>query len=374
MTPLIWTGSIPDLSGYGSAARGYIHSILEVGGNVSADFVSFEPWISPFLSEKIVGRKIFGVRGKENNARVHVIHLTPDLFFKYSAGRQYKVGYFAWETSKLPMKWVPAINNYVQEIWVPAKYIADVSKNSGVKIPIRVLPHAIPLPSEDWEPSYTLLDILEDTFIFYSISQWSERKNFLSLVRAFYEEFSGENVALLLKTYLASRNPNSKMEIRKLISGIKKECGGINCPPVYLVEDFLNPNEIQSLNYYGNCYISMARSEGFGMGAFEAAAFGNPVIVPNYSSFPEHFNEDNSYLIDVFQEVPCSGMTHISPLYTPDMKWGNPSIDSCKRRMREVFENQEKALVKGQKGKEYVKKYLSYKTIGQQIMSYVEGI
>jgi len=107
---------------------------------------------------------------------------------------------------------------------------------------------------------------------------------------------------------------------------------------------------------------------------FEAAAMGKPVIVPNYSAFPEHFNDWNSYLVDVPNEISVGNMSHISPLYTGDMLWGDPSIPSCRQKMREVFGNQEAAKEKGRLAKEYVKEYLNYEAIGRIMKGRLESI
>jgi glycosyltransferase involved in cell wall biosynthesis len=207
------------------------------------------------------------------------------------------------------------------------------------------------------------------------ISGNSERKNPKSLIQAYYNEFSfNDPVCLVLKTYRVGNARNERDYIRKQIARLKRSTKGINCPPIILIEDFLNIAEIDSIHHHCDCYVSMARSEGFGIPAFTAASFGNPVIVPNYSAFPEHFNESNGYLIDVTNEVPVTNMRHISLLYTGNMYWGDPSVDSLQSRMREVVNNQGLAKRKGLAARTYIGENLSYKAIGTFLKGYIERI
>jgi glycosyltransferase involved in cell wall biosynthesis len=362
---VVYSAALPDLSGYAQAARGYVYSLDSVGLEVCADPRTFEPWRPQYLVGDVMSRRLYSLIGRDRTgAQAHIIHHTPDLYHEYQASGRVKVGYFAWETSRLPPKWVHNLNAYVKETWVPCAYLKKVSEESGVTIPVWILPHAIPLPEQDWKPASSIKGLPEDRFKFYSVFQWSERKNPCGLIRAYYQEFSrDERVVLVLKTYRAGDDPDRSF-IRKEIAALRKATKGNDCPPILLIEEFLSPAEISALHHYCDCYVCMSRSEGFGIPAMEAAAFGNAVVVPRYSSYPEYLDESNAYFVDVPREVPVAGMKYISLLYTGDMLWGDPSVESCQRRMREVFSNQEEAKKKGERARNYVKHFLSYKAIG----------
>ncbi len=371
---VLYTGAIKDLSGYASAARDYVRSLDAVNVDVSIDTRTFESQSSR-LVEEVIERNMWAMMGKPRDAHLHIIHLTPDNYRPYAANQKTRIGYFAWETSRLPRSWVWPINDICKEVWVPCKYLADVSVNSGVTIPVHVIPHAIPLPPLDFNPACFINGIPEDKFRFYSIFQWSERKNPLNTLRAYYQEFSkSDPVVFILKTYRVGNATTERDYIRREISKLKRSTRGPDCPPVILIEEFLGAAEIQAIHHFGDCYVSMARSEGFGIPAFEAAAHGNPVIIPNYSAFPEYFTEETSYLVDVPNEVPIQEMKHISILYTGDMVWGDPSVSDCQRQMRSVFDYQDTAKQKGLAAREYVRNHLSYQAIGRLMKSRLECI
>lgn len=374
---VLYTGAFPDLSGYASAARDYVRSLDSVGIDVTADMVTFEPWKPAHLRDEVMDRRLYSLRDKPHDAPLHIIHLTPDNYRKpeYVDSPRYRIGYFAWETSRLPHPWVKCLNETVHETWVPCEKLREVCIDSGVTIPCYVLPHAIPVPPEDFQSTCEFSGIPEDCYKFYSVFQWSERKNPAALIRAYYEEFSKrEKVCLVLKTYRLGNDRTERDFIRREISRLKRETKGVEAPPIVLIEEFLSNRDLIDLHRACDCYVSMARAEGFGIPAFEAAAAKNPVIVPNNWAFPEHFSQETGWLVDVPQEVPISDMRHISILYTGDMTWGDPSVSSCRAAMREAFENQDSAKEKGKVGYDYVKDKLSYMSIGRMMKARLEQV
>ena len=47
-----------------------------------------------------------------------------------------------------------------------------------------------------------------------------------------------------------------------------------------------------------DCYVSLHRSEGFGLTVAEAMLLGKPVIATRYGGTLEFMNDDNAYLVD----------------------------------------------------------------------------
>lgn len=373
-----YTGAVLDISGYAAAAREYILSLLSVGVEVAVDPRTYEPWRPQKLSEQFVDRKIYSAIGRQKDAPIHIIHLTPDNYLDAIAkvpNAKYKIGYFAWETSRIPHPWVKILNSSVDEVWAPCDYLKFICIASGVTIPVRAIPHAIPLPPADWKPKCEFNGMSPDIYKFYSIFQWSARKNPAGLLKAYYEEFNRDDpVLLVVKTYRVGNGPTERDYVRKEIVRAKRETKGNQCPKVLLIESFLNEEEIRALHYYGDCYVTMTRSEGFGITPFEAAAMSKPVIVPDNWAFAEHFTDETGYLIDVPQEVPIRDMRHISVLYSGDMTWGDPSIESCKSLMRKAFSDREEAKLKGKASKVYVGEHLSHFAIGALIKRRLEEI
>ncbi len=370
-----WSSAACDLSGYASASRNHIHALLEVGVDVSLDVRTFEPWAPQYLKDEVMGRKLYSIVGKDNGAKIHIIHHTPDLMQDYNNPYTKKICMFAWETDKIPEFYLKRLNSIPCEIWVPSEYIRQACLNSGVITPVYVIPHPVPLPDKEYSPVSYINNLTEGVYSFYSVFQFSERKNPINLLKAYMEEFSrSEPVVLVIKTYRKGNSIEERNYIRRQISKIKLETKGVNSPRLLLIEDFLTPKEMTDLHYHCNCNITMARSEGFGLPTFEAMSFGNPVIAPNYSAFKDFLNNNIAYPVQTNKEINVCDMSHISLLYTNDMLWGDPDIEHCKKIMRYIFENQQEAKDKGILGQKYIEENFSRKKIGKLMKERIEAL
>jgi hypothetical protein len=92
-----------------------------------------------------------------------------------------------------------------------------------------------------------------------------------------------------------------------------------------------------------DCYVSLHRSEGFGLTPAEAMYLGKPVIATGYSGNLEYMTAENSYLVD-YAVKPIGSRNEP---YPPDGEWADPDTDHAARLMREVVENPSEAERRG---------------------------
>ena len=83
--------------------------------------------------------------------------------------------------------------------WVPNKQSLETAERSGVKIPIKIVPHSLDISSYK-ETQANKIKELETTFTFGFIGEFVERKNIKALVKAFHMEFNPREPVTLLKT------------------------------------------------------------------------------------------------------------------------------------------------------------------------------
>ena len=88
-----------------------------------------------------------------------------------------------------------------------------------------------------------------------------------------------------------------------------------------------------------DCYVSLHRSEGYGLTMAEAMALAKPVIATSYSGNLAFMTPDTSYLVPY---TPVSVENGAGP-YPPGMEWAEPDIGEAARLMIHVFENQAEA-------------------------------
>ena len=92
-----------------------------------------------------------------------------------------------------------------------------------------------------------------------------------------------------------------------------------------------------------DCYVSLHRSEGFGLTLAEAMAIGKPAIGTGYSGNLDFMNAENSYLVDY-------ELGRVGPdceIYPAEGEWAEPSVEHAAELMRRVVERPEEASTPG---------------------------
>ena len=270
---------------------------------------------------------------KFGDASIQVVYAQADVFEKNSG--QIKIGYSMLEVTGIPQEWVRQAN-LMDEVWVPSEFNKLTFQNSGVRVPIHVVPLGI-------DPAYFSPTIrgnkLNETFTFLSIFEWGERKAPEILLKAFSDEFSiDEPVVLVCKINNFDGGVNVKNEIEKL--GLRSNGGRI-----FIAENAILKNyDLGALYTSADCFVLPTRGEGWGMPILEAMACGLPVIATNWSAQRDFMNERNSFSIEVERMIPSSAKCP----YYEGFQWAEPSYEHLRYQMRWVFENQSEALAKGQ--------------------------
>ncbi len=161
-----------------------------------------------------------------------------------------------------------------------------------------------------------------------------ERKNPLAVVSAFREAFGGSaDVQLAVK---ASRGANDPDNFARL----KEACGEAGC---VLIDRVQSREESYGLLNACDCYVSLHRSEGFGLTMAEAMFFGKPVIATGYSGNLDFMSADNSILIP-YEKTP---LPRDYMVYRKGCVWAEPSVTAAAEAMRRVVDRPAEARCSG---------------------------
>ena len=351
----------------GEAARNFTKALVDVGVQTSAEFV-------PNLSiSNNLGNAYEVCRQNENRNipyQVKIIHTTPDVVRQHMEPMKYHIFHLFWETDKLPRWWVWELNHSVDEIWTGSEWNKKVFQKSGIKLPIWVCPQPIPPVEEEYVP-FSVPG--HSGFLFTSIFQWIERKDPKTLLMAYWKEFSGEQgVSLLMKTYKERFTSQETNDIVEQIQQWKKELNLPHYPKTYLFLDPLSRKDLFRLYKTTDCVVSAHRGEGFGIPVGEAMAMGKPVISTDLGGIHEHIPKEYWYPVK-YTMRNVFNMDFV-PWYDSSQMWGQIDEDHLRKRMREVFSNQEEARKKGEKAQQFISKELSYENIGLKMKKKLEGI
>jgi glycosyltransferase involved in cell wall biosynthesis len=248
------------------------------------------------------------------------------------------VGHTVWETDQIPHHW-PDLLNATDLVIVPTAWNQKVFVDGGVKVPISVVPHVAcaPVPGDEGRS----LGLPDDVVVFYAIGRWDQRKAMFHVVQAFLEAFTGSDpVVLVVKTGVriemppvdewGSNNPmawTTGWQVAHLVSRYD------NPARIQLEVGTWTADQIAGLHARGDCYVTLARGEGWGIGAFDACAYGNPVVATGWGGLLEFLRPEDSHLV-ASRLVSVDSEAYAS--YSPDQSWAEPDLDHAIELLRTV--------------------------------------
>ncbi len=367
-----WVGPVFDSAGYTDANRNYISALHSL--NIDLTVSPMVPFTEKHELNEIT-KLILKLSEKKILYEYVIHHYTPERVHTIIEKDKINIGYNTWETDLLPKHWVERMNDSLDAVFVPSQFNKDVYEKSGIKLPIEVIPHCLDYEQYvhyDKEINFTEK---QGVFKFISVFQWTERKNPIALLKAYFSEFTeNDNVVLILKTYRSNSSLAEQKIIKNEIMRLKNDMNLRYYPPIYFVGEIITKAELMSLYKQSDCFVLPTRAEGFGIPYAEAALQKNTIIATGYGGQTDFLNNDYTSFIK-YQMTPVLGMYWI-PNYNAHMNWAEPNICHLKELMREKYfvkQNYPKIFAEQQiKATEDMKNKLSYDIIGNQLLTAIE--
>lgn len=279
-------------------------------------------------------------------------------FFK----EKYNIGFWFWELSQFPDVWLDSLK-YFNEIWVGSSFIqATLAPVAPIPVVNMRVPIIKPTPSS---LTRTDLGLPVDKHIFlftFDGLSYIERKNPFALIEAYRQAFEPHfaDTALVIKVTNLDKNPEMAQLLRREMSSIS----GI------LINRYMTRNELNGLFQACDTYVSLHRSEGFGMTIAETMAIGKPVIATAYSANMDFMTPANSYPV-------AYRLVELEQNYGPYKKgnfWANPNIDDAAALMQQVASCPEEARKKGQLAQVDIEQFYGVESVAQNIVKRLERI
>ena len=114
-----------------------------------------------------------------------------------------------------------------------------------------------------------------------------------------------------------------------------------------LSDGYLEGDRLTALTALCDCYVSLHRSEGFGLTIAEAMAFEKPAIATGYSGNLAFMDAESSYLVP----YELATLDEAVGPYPAGTEWADPDLDEAARLMRHVVEQPDEARERGLRGK-----------------------
>ena len=243
-----------------------------------------------------LGDQTFATRLQADNPHdVNVVHVDPpasrDLDHHHGPGfraGKYNIAYFAWELPEFPEAWVSAFD-YYDEVWCPSDFTtAALALKSP--LPVLTMPHAIAFarPAETPAILRARLGLPPDPYLFltlFDFNSYAARKNPRAVIDAFRcSGLAGQGAALVLKVQNVAGNEADFAALQAEIRDL---------PGTVLLTATLARAEIYALEAACDCFVSLHRSEGFGLAVAECMYLGKPVITTDWSATAEFVDDTN---------------------------------------------------------------------------------
>jgi 2-polyprenyl-3-methyl-5-hydroxy-6-metoxy-1,4-benzoquinol methylase/glycosyltransferase involved in cell wall biosynthesis len=280
----------------------------------------------------------------------------------YFRGR-YNIGYWFWELSHFPEEWSSSFG-YFDEVWVGSNFVLDaISRVSP--IPVVRMPLALRERTDSvGRGDRSTLGLSAESFVFlfmFDFHSFIARKNPLGLIDAFRMAFSDkDDVWLILKSAHSGTNAADFEAVKAAAMGQK----------IKLIDAVLSEGETTALLSTCDCYVSLHRSEGFGLPIAEAMSLGKPVIVTAYSGNMDFTTPSNSLLVK-------NRLVELDRDYGPYKKgsvWADPSLDHAADLMRYAYEHRDVSNALGRKAREDVLQLFHPLVVGRQMQDRLQRV
>ena len=270
-------------------------------------------------------------------------------------------GIWFWEAEQAPdtFRWAFEL---VDEVWAPSLFIAGALERTGFG---RVVPMPMPVPVPDWSTSLTRRDLgLPEGFVVlftFDFASVFERKNPLGLLDAYCRAFDPDDGAhLVLKTVGGDRHWQ-EMELLR---------ASIDRPDIVVMDGALPSHQVKAMMELCDCYASLHRSEGFGLGMAEAMALGKPVVATAWSANLEFMDEDTAYLVPA-GAVPIPDDVAV---YGGLGSWAEPDLDAAAAALRRVHDDPAGAARRGERARGHMASTRNPVLVGERLAAQAERL
>lgn len=201
-----------------------------------------------------------------------------------------KIAYSMFESTKIPDQWVEFLNKNFDSVAVPSEFLIKVYKDSGVKLPIFLMPHGIYIEDFLNQP---IKSKKNNPFVFGCFGTFCPHKNQELVLKAFLAKFK-DNQEVILKFYGVG-----DVTLNKIYEIIDKN----QAKNVHVINKFLSPEEYLEAFKSIDCCITLSKSEGYSVRPREAAALGIPTILSNNTAHKSLCKLP--YFISVKSDIPA---------------------------------------------------------------------
>ncbi len=345
-------------TGYSIACQSYLLALLRVKPDVDIRTHFINRRIGQGISKN--RQQLFTALNKKEPSEpsINLHHCIPPRY-RRPPGETKHFGFCVFETINPPAEWITQMNN-MDAILTASQFNKSVFESHGVKRPVHLVPHCF---DEELFNRNTKSFGRYSQITFISIGAWKTRKNWDTLIKAWYQAFEQRhNVCLLIKT-------DKPHELKTLVQHIKRtsEWRSKTTAPIYCEDEpVCDFEDIPKILRKGDIYISASLGEGFGYSGLHAMALGIPVITTRFSGTLEYAKPDLCTYLEPqkYRNIPVmDGIPQLS-----NCIWPYITVDEISNKMQQVLYEVKDREEKAERAYQYVHEKFTYQSIGTKLL------
>jgi hypothetical protein len=250
-------GYLDGAVGTGEAARRYVLALRSAGVGVIERNIAL-PGRDSISASYGAGRQ-----ARRGAVSFNLLCLNPEEMVPYletadspQHGRRTSVGVWSWEVDVLPDGWYEAARQ-VDEVWTYSSFAAE-RIGASIGMEVRVFPPPLHLDWRTVAPAPPRVDAGEFRVLtMFDYLSTLERKNPLAAIAAYRSAFApGDGCQLIVKSINGQHRADHRADV---------EAAAVGRPDILLLDGTVASTERDSLVASCDCYLSLHRSEGFGL-------------------------------------------------------------------------------------------------------------
>jgi len=258
------------------------------------------------------------------------------------------------EGSRLPKSWVTKIRKAgVQKILVPCRHNQEVFINSGVKVPVEIVPLGID-PAE-----FPILQPrLARPYTFLALADRGGRKGYEEAFDAFYKAFGGKTTGVQDVRLIIKHRKGSNRIMRFVAKAAE-----LDPRLCFIGEDVDSMADVYALT---DCFVIPSYCEGWGMPHREAAAMGVRVITQRYSGMDDGHTDKWAMVVE--------GGQFIQDTHGGQHGWLKPDVGNLAKLMVECYQWPATAAKEGLKAAQWLRDNQTWEIAAQKLLDKLEGL
>ncbi len=265
-----------------------------------------------------------------------------------------------WELLRIHPDWIGSLRQ-MDEIWATTTFIRDAFA-AATDVPVTHIPMAVSVPRV--RPDRARFGIPPDAtaFLFaFDFSSHPARKNPSAVLDAYTMAFGARPrlpVVLVIKTM--GQSPQKSQVLAALHQRAAED------PRIIVIDEVLPRTVMHGLTASCDVFVSLHRSEGFGLGIAEAMALGKPVVATDYSGSTDFVTATTGFPVP-YRLIPVEPDDY--PYFIEGQRWADPDLGAAARIMAELAANPDLRVRTGAAARQFMDTAHSHETVGRLVVS-----